>query len=105
MRPQTGQAIISYDIAFAEGAILGSFLVVLGFVWCHFWSSWGVFGVSGGVLSGLGRFWEGPWWPPRPGCATWVDFWIALGAQEGAKTEPKDDQKAILKSMQKTIAC
>jgi hypothetical protein len=24
MRPQTGQAIISYDIAFAEGAILGS---------------------------------------------------------------------------------
>ena len=58
----------------AYGTILGSFLVVLGFLWCHFWSSWGVFGVSGGVLSGLGRSWEGPWWPPRPGCATWVDF-------------------------------
>ena len=89
----------------AYGAILGSFLVVLGVVWCHFWSSWGLFGVPGGVLSGLGRSWEGPWWPPRPGCATWVDFWIALGAQEGAKTEPKDDQKAIVKSMQKTLAC
>ena len=115
MRPQTGEAMISYDIAFAEGAILGSFLVVLGFVWCHFWSFWGVFGVSGGVLSSLGRSWEGPGgrhaqdvllgsifeapWGPQ------ADFYIALGAQEGAKTEPKYDQKASLKSMQKTIAC
>ena len=112
MRPQTGQAIISYDIAFAEGAILGSFLVVLGFVWCHFRSSWGVFGVSGGVLSGLGRSWEGPWWPSRPGSATWVHFWIALGApggfldrpggprgrQNGAQRRPKSDLKIDAKN-------
>ncbi len=51
-------------------------------------SSWGLFGVPGGVLSGLGRSWEGPWWPPRPGCATWVDFWIALGAQGGFLDRP-----------------
>ena len=96
----------------AYGAILGSFLVVLGVVWCHFWSSWGVFGVSGGVLSGLGRSWEGPWWPPRPGCATWVDFWIALGAQggfldrpggprgrqNGAQRRPKSDLKIDAKN-------
>ena len=30
-----------------------------------------------------------------PVCATRVHFWTALGAQEGAKTEAKDDQKAI----------
>ena len=34
-----------------------------------------------------------------------MDFCAALGAQEGPKLEPKDDQKAVLKSMQKALAC
>ena len=79
-------------------------MVVLGSVW----SFWGGLGRSRAVLGRplvaatprvlLGSIFESPWRPK-------VDFWIALGDQEGAKTEPKDDQKAILKSMQKTSAC
>ena len=46
----------------------------------------------------LGSIFGSPWGPQ-------VDFCLALGAQEGAKSEPKDDQKAVLKSMQKALAC
>ena len=46
----------------------------------------------------LGSIFGWPW-------GAQVDFWIALGAQEGAKTDPEDDPKAILKSMLKTLAC
>ena len=71
-----------------------SCLVVLGVVW----SSWGGLERSRAVL---GR----PLVAATPRVRYFGRFLDRRGAQEGAKTEPKDDQKAILKSMQKTLAC
>ena len=67
MRPQTGQAIISYDIAFAEVMIdiaLEKIKIKLkktpmGQFWIHFWLSGGSFGVIFGRLGGCLEFLEG----------------------------------------------
>ena len=88
----------------AYGAILGSFLVVLGVVWCHFWSSWGLFGVPGGGLERsravlgrplvaatprvryLGRFLN------RPGGPRWI-FGSPWGPKRAPKRSPKTTKK------------
>ena len=64
------------------GGRLGSFLVVLGVVL----GSWGGLGA---LLGGLGAVLVVLLRDGTFTCATWVDFWTALGAQEAAKTPPR----------------
>ena len=89
---------------------MGSFLVVLGVFWRHFWSSWGSFwalavvlGRSWRVLEALGTVLvrvDGQGWGGRdfpPVLDRFLDpSWVPKGRQDGAQDEtwrPQDDPR------------